>query len=119
MPTRDEHLRQAERNEQFLNSINSSLFPEWRVVIMFYISLHYVDAFLAQRAIHPRTHGDRLIQVRSTLRTVFFDYRRLLGRSEDARYNAVLFTEPEAQQLFDDEFTRVRSYLRARLGLPE
>ena len=119
MPEQDEHLQQATRNEQFLSSIDAEVFPEWRVVVMFYTSLHYVDAFLARRGIHPLTHGDRLVQVRSSLRIVIFDYRRLLGRSEDARYNAVVFTPAEAQQLYDDEFARVRSYLRARLNLSQ
>lgn len=121
MPSRAAHLRQARHNEEFLNYVSRSSAPyhDWRAVLLFYISLHYVDAVLAQRNLHPGSHSQRSEMVYLHLRRIVFDYRTLRDASEHARYDLIEFSDDDIQRLEQGAFTRVRSYLRARLNLPE
>ena len=34
-------------------------YTEWEVTMLFYSALHYVDAFLATRGLHPQSHLER------------------------------------------------------------
>jgi len=44
MPTLQQHVTQARRNEELSRSIESS-YPDWAVMTLFYAALHYVKAF--------------------------------------------------------------------------
>lgn len=48
MPTTDEHIIKAEHNKKFLNTLDleTTEFTDWYVIILFYIAIHYIDAYL-------------------------------------------------------------------------
>ncbi len=90
MPSFDDHIDKAHHNEQLIAPLShaQSSFPDWVVVGAFYAALHYVDACLALRNIHPPTHHQRsgyVARVRD-LKSVYPDYRTLEDVSRDARY---------------------------------
>ena len=90
MPSIQEHVAKAKHNEQFLEQLPkiSTQFPDWLVVGAFYTALHYVDACLALRSLHPPTHHLRsgyVARIRD-LRTIYPEYRTLEDTSRDARY---------------------------------
>lgn len=62
MPSRDEHLAKAQGNETFAVSITheNQTKIDWTLVILFYVAVHYVEAYLAvQLSVHARSHTMR------------------------------------------------------------
>src|SRR5437762_2448334 len=45
MPGTQDHLDQAQHNEQFFAKIDPSVNGDWAVTVLFYAALHYVDAY--------------------------------------------------------------------------
>lgn len=125
MPQPAEHLAQAQHNEDLFSHLNSSprSFADWQVTALFYAALHYVEAYLATAGgpggIHSENHGVRngYMAREAFLRGLFPDYRELYDRSQDVRYRAIQLSSNVVDALFTDEFQRVRSQLRGRLGL--
>ena len=88
MPTKQEHLDQANHNEQFYGSFNRADYKDWAVTVLFYIALQYIDAFLATKGIHPGKHDtrDNSIQRISEIRSLWPHYRFMKDHSRTARY---------------------------------
>jgi hypothetical protein len=91
MGDRPSHIRKAQHNLSLLNNnLPTTGFNDWRVVILFYACLHYVDSRLARLNIHPDVHGgahgrNRYVSVH--LRSVSTKYQTLYNKSRVARYN--------------------------------
>ncbi|MBI2321452.1 MAG: hypothetical protein HYU88_05020 [Chloroflexi bacterium] len=120
MPGWKRHLDQANQNLSLADSLRTGQFPQWAVVATFYAALHLVDAYLDRKVgYHPGNHGDRLKQFSriSDLKPLWTDYREMLDRSRDARYNCVQFTNREADALLHTHFDPVKSHIDALLGL--
>ncbi len=124
MPSEHRHIARAENNEQFYNQFNlaNTGFLDWAVTALFYGSLHYVDACLARYpggGFHPTSHSKRaqVIALDAFLQNLYSDYEELKNRSEDARYNLVVFPPNFVAMLRGTEFERIRALIRSRLGL--
>lgn len=92
------HIDQALHNEVLLDELNKShpkYFLDWKITIMFYIALHYLEALATKkkidlgsshesrnREIHPK-HGKM-----SLGRDAYTAYKRLYDYSQNARYLA-------------------------------
>ncbi len=121
MKSANAHVYKAERNQAFYAShrIDNSSYPEWGVVVLFYILLHYVDAVLASdksleaRLRDPQNHWDRREAVsKCLLLDPFADsYGLLYNRSLQARYSEVLFDSKTFKKVRD------RIYSPALLGV--
>ena len=62
MPNCDRHWTRLEHDLSMLSKLSvSDLSIEWKITILFYISVHAVDAFLAKQEMpqHPNTHDKR------------------------------------------------------------
>jgi hypothetical protein len=125
------HIFKAERNEAFyakhnMSSMDSATFNEWAVVILFYISMHYIDAVLSQDTSLPedlRDPGDHPARNRAVsqcpgLISVGSMYLNLYQRGRDARYNRICFPNDYVYKLEKFSFKPVREYVRKQLGLP-
>jgi len=89
MPASSEHKRKAEHNELFAKSIDGGTNADWIVIALFYSALHYIDAFLALKGIHPVHHtgpGSRDNEIKASLSVIWNEYRYLKDESETARY---------------------------------
>ncbi len=88
MPARDDHLAQARHNTRFYSAIDRAEFRDWAVTILFYVGLHYVDALLANKGIHPSQHKvrDNAISRVAELRPIYVHYSALKNASFNARY---------------------------------
>ena len=123
MPTRVQHIHQAEWNERAARVLaetggSQSRFTDWEVTALFYSALHYVDAFLDfTGGIHPTSHPARNVLVASRT-TVALSYLRLYNRSLDARYNVVSIPPAEVDKLISDDYNRIRDNIRRLLDLP-
>lgn len=87
MPSKEEHIAQAQHNEDFVSNTDNPFF-DWKLTGIFYTALQYVDAYLATKNVHPPTHSWRLNAVNADpkLRAIRVDYRDLLNESRTARY---------------------------------
>jgi hypothetical protein len=95
------HKSQASHNYDFVQSLSptKSLFPDWVIVGLFYMALHFVNAHAAKvgwrwKKYHPRdpskvsAHTQRLRYVRSQFgNRVFRDYMHLYQECWNARYD--------------------------------
>ena len=118
MPTSQEHLAQARRNEEFLVTIRALpvRYAEWETVALFYSALHYVDAFLATLGEHPRNHRIRIARVNSAT-ALQHEYQDLFDASMEARYEALTPTTARADHLMVGPFLRVKEEMLSLLGI--
>src|SRR5271157_3491799 len=89
MPAERDHLAQARHNESFYQTINRTTFPDWIVTTLFYCSLHYIDACLARKRVHPRLHSARENDLRNfaDLDELTYHYVMLRSASRRCRYD--------------------------------
>jgi hypothetical protein len=122
------HVNKAERNEQFyqVHNLSTSNFNEWAIVVLFYASMHYVDAVLCQdtslspRMRDPDDHKVRNLAVSqcSKLNPIAPMYINLRDRCWEARYYKISFPSNYLGKLENRVFKPTRTYLRKTLGLP-
>ncbi len=117
MPNRQRHLTKARENENLADTMASlpDRHTDWEVTMLFYSALHYVDAFLATRGVHPKTHRERINLLANTTNFAR-DYRTLLRRSMNARYHLYRFTPREVGRIKNGPFRRVKEGILALLS---
>lgn len=94
METSD-YLEKAHHNEEFLSTIDKNKFADWYVTVCFYVSLHYVNAFISRkmksgfcshekvkRILHPE---GSFVDLRMD-KDAYLDYLQLQNLSRKARY---------------------------------
>ena len=90
MPTAAEHVTQAKRNEEFLDSIRPLAgSADWGITVLFYAAVHYGRAFLAGKSNPVTTHQHfQSVFVRVTSDLIEYGYyRSLQTESEASRYD--------------------------------
>ena len=101
MPNNAAHKSQIAHNEDFVKDTDNPYF-DWKVTGMFYVAVHYVDAYL-DKAIgySPDTHAKRMTAIAkmAPLKNVLYDYRELLNESRSARYDVVQFTLSDVSRI--------------------
>jgi hypothetical protein len=119
MTTREQHEQQASENFALHELLlRQERHLDWAATALAYSALHYIDACLLPR--DPRDHAARNSLIRQTpaLRPVWANYRFLLEKSRDARYECYDPTPGEVQrfrrQHYDPIVTLVLQLLRAR-----
>ena len=117
MPTTDEFLAQAGRNERCVAALSglAERFTEWEVTALFYAILHYVNAFLKSQDLEPKTHyaRGRLVQRHTE---AWDEYHLLYVNSIVARYGLKRFTPAEVAELRAGPFRRVKTEMLQRLA---
>lgn len=90
MPSADQHRNKADRNRDFLNSIDRDQFPDWVAVVAFYTAVHLVERLRAKAGDGDSTsHEDRLNYVQHRLQEIHSPYQILQNVSMLARYQSV------------------------------
>lgn len=89
---------------------------DWALVIIFYAAVHYVEAYLAKRGIHLRSHASRDSYVArdSVLRQVWNEYQDLKYFGFNARYEFLAFT-PHDFTLASQHWDAIELKLKAHL----
>ena len=121
MPSKDEHLEKAKRNETFAEFLaTKTKYHDWAATVLYYAALHYVDAILAVSQVDPPDHEQRhaLIRRNDTLRRIYAEYRMLETLSRNARYFALPVTENDWNRV-KPEFDALRGHIRSRLGVKD
>lgn len=100
MPTRAEHIAQADHDRDFWTSLplDSTPFLDWVVTGIFYEGVHRVEAFLSTRGEHSESHSHRLLALlrnRVEMGPIIDDIETLKQESENARYKCHKYTKTE------------------------
>ena len=117
MPNKTDHLNQAIHNTKFLSTFDRNEYNDWAATVLFYIGLHYIDAFLAAQPLplYPGSHDrrDKCVREISELRQISGDYWALKNSSRSARYNPpVHFTPQHIGRLEMVHLTKIRATLQ-------
>lgn len=116
MPTKAEHLKQAEKNEKLAEDLlKDGVYSDWGITVLFYSALHYVEAALASLNIHSEDHGDRTVNIVRYFRDINTEYGILCNLSLDVRYDPSPISTldiAEARKNFDAVKKLLRSYWR-------
>lgn len=92
MPSRAEHIAQANSNLRFTETIDAETYPDWAITSMFYQAVHLVRAWLySVGESNFRTHTEvktllRIHRFSYQLRTAYQDLETL---SRDSRYECL------------------------------
>lgn len=101
MPARERHREQARANHdlawELANNHNGNPAKvQWAATLAFYAALHAVEAHLADRQLHSRSHVDRDGIMTSVAAEIppetYADYEQLKDWSMDARYRLRQFS---------------------------
>ncbi|MBF0317775.1 MAG: hypothetical protein HQL04_06330 [Nitrospirae bacterium] len=107
-----EHLKQAQRNEEFYQSIKEN-YPDWGGTALFYSALHYVDAFLMSKNVFVKDHKDRFLYIEKIveLRQIHSYYRRLYDYSINTRYNAIIPNIKDVEETYKRSFLPFKKFM--------
>lgn len=99
MPSYTEHIDKARRNIDFFHSINSGGKQsfDWQIIVLYYISVHLVDAHLDRYSIHPTTHTERKEHLS-------FDGTRTSRITVQAAWDEYLFLEMQSRKFRYDQY---------------
>lgn len=121
MPSRDDHLAQAQHNLLFAESIDAVQYSDWVATALFYAALHYVDAFLDTKGHHPGKHDvrDGFVAKVQELRPIHSHYRALKDSSRNARYYPpISYTPAHLDKLRNVHLEQIRIRLRQYVPIP-
>lgn len=116
MPNSPEHRDKAVRNSTFLNTIDRTTFPEWSVVVAFYLAVHLAERLAARDSAHHDNHKERLEYLRRKHRKIHNNFKHLYEASLVARYDTVHrfsadYSTPKVARLLDVDLTEIQSYV--------
>ena len=86
MATAAAHTQQATHNQEFLDSVDATRFPDWVVTVAFYKAVHLVEGLLVRKGRGTSNHGQRNSVLRRQFPGVWREYRPLYNQSRVARY---------------------------------
>jgi hypothetical protein len=116
--TKEEHLRKIADNAEFLRSIDASspVGIGWAITVLFYSSLHYIEAYFVSRKRGFNNHHSRAsgIQNDPVIRSLYTDYRTLENLSREARYDASPFNAGD-WKLTTESFENIEKAIKALL----
>jgi hypothetical protein len=132
MPPRQSHVERARQNERFFLGfdLTTTPYPDWAAVAIFYAALHWIDAYLDQSVgqiggqqesaaggHHPSSHRERFAKIRDEpyLAAIYAQLRRLYDCSFAARYSLLAIDPIAVDDLYVNEYARLRDHLLARL----
>jgi hypothetical protein len=117
VPARDDHIKQARHNAAFYGAFDRTAYPDWAATVLFYASLHYIDAFLANLPVpqHPGRHDvrDGFVARLAELKPIAVHYFKLKNSSRNARYYPPApFSLTQVEQLERQHLQPIVSRLR-------
>src|SRR5687767_13445874 len=87
-----EHLSNAGRFDRFFAIIPDE-YAEWKIIVLFYSALHYVEAFLVTKSTQYRDHTHRDLEMGrwAETRAIRKEYSILKKAAHEARYEGTPF----------------------------
>ena len=123
MPTFEQHFDQASRNKTFLDDFIFKKHHDWAVTVMFYTSLHLIEALMYKEVNRLRSegswggleidcsnHDERDRQVKEILKEVHFPYTQLRKTADSGRYKVYIFRPKEVFVSYNEHFVPVVNF---------
>jgi hypothetical protein len=106
VPTADEHIKKAQGNETFADSVapSNQANIDWKLIALFYVAVHYVEAYLAKNLqLHLRSHTtrDNYVGKEPNLKAIRLAYSHLKYFGYNARYEIDEFTAADVRDASD------------------
>ena len=110
MPARDAHQEKARSIERVLQVLHESNADhwDWLATLAFYAALHWLDAYLADRGLHPSNHRERNRAAQGL--PIWDEYYELYALSRIARYEAGRLPQRVAMSMRDQNLPAVRNW---------
>ena len=121
MPSREEHLAQAARNEALAQQLVAMGEAGWAITGLFYAALHLIQAYLVQVGPAPVNHQKRAVSIAATveLARVVDPYRLLKALSENARYDCRAFSPEQFEEVRRTRYQPIVEHLNSLNEEPE
>ena len=116
-PTAAEHYAQSQNFDAFYQHLggNASAWPQWAAVVLFYIAVHEIQAFLVARGHRPTDHTSRKAVLNQGWQQLATLYAGLYDLSKKARYECI--TPSQAQlTLAEMQLQLVRQFVAQQGG---
>lgn len=126
MPSKEEHLVIIEHNLKALARLSHPLcsdfseYTDWSETMIFYMTLHYIHAYLAiNENKHPGDHSElqRIIGTVNNLKPIYSKYRSLQDDSRKARYDGMKFSVYEMRNNYLKSFKDIQNQICDLLGI--
>lgn len=106
MPSREKHIKQYIENKSLANSncLKQPQYKDWRIVIIYYAALHFLDSTYAELGWHPTTHEKRkkFLDRTPEYTDIIDDYENLEMLSRKSRYNCVKVKDSEVNEALEN-----------------
>ena len=114
MPSKDDHIKIAKRNEVFSRELLSEgKNLDWVVTIIFYSAIHYVEAYMATKNRHSGSHRNRDSEIEndSNLSPLYDDFSDLKNDSIQCRYHGYTFPLNDVISRIKPSLKFIRSHI--------
>src|SRR5438105_4820912 len=88
MGTSADHDGKANRYREFMETIDTRLFPDWFVTVAFYRALHLVEKMFAEEKYDSDNHRNRNDNLKRSYADIWMHYLPMYTQSRRARYQA-------------------------------
>ncbi|MDR1813108.1 MAG: hypothetical protein LBQ87_09810 [Candidatus Fibromonas sp.] len=117
MPSFQDHYEHSRHNLEFLESFFLKSFNDWAITVMFYTSVHIVEALLEREySIHCRNHRERAGNLAKLDSFPTNAYRALEREAHNSRYKSYKIYDWEAYRFFKDYFQKLIHWFNDHLG---
>lgn len=113
-----QHLNKAKHNEKFLSLVEANSpdnYFDWKITIVFYIAIHYIDAYFASHNDSIHSHEQRRHKLENggnSVSMAFIDnYDNLYNICRNSRYNGFR-DEAAFTQFQKTKFIEAKRYLK-------
>ncbi len=123
MPEKERHFDLIDRNYGALNHLtspNASSYIDWCTNIIFYMALHYIHAYLADKKNeHPSAHAnlDIIMSNDKNLKPIYTKYRQIKDDSEDARYGGNVLSIYDLRKTVLKFYSQIEDKILQLLGI--
>lgn len=105
MPSKTKHIEQYLKNKKLANTniLKQVEYMDWRIVVIFYAAMHYVDSSYAN-VMHPTTHKSRknFLQNSIQYKEILDDYENLEMLSRKSRYDCIKIKQRDITDALDN-----------------
>lgn len=117
MASEGAHLRKAESNQRFLDTISDE-FADWLAIVAFYKGVHLVEAMFSREGRSSHSHAERNRRLKREHPEIWIQFRPLYDASRWFRYtDRVINPARIRSELVGHRLRGVEFMVRARLGL--
>jgi hypothetical protein len=119
VPSKGEHVQKADGDANFALALPLTSQPniDWALIALFYAAMHYIEAYMATKGQHLRSHEtrDKMVARDSNLRKIFKEYADLKYYGYVARYEPYQFKATDVTSSAAPQFQTLKTHIASLL----